>query len=141
MTTLNFGVIIKRAVICQKQISDEGNGHCCHRPSSNWETNLYRYKKPYAFHFLGNEIDVKGLCACMLEIKTLIGKRIATIVIGSCYSSEIPLGCNSYRILVSLTPIYRKHKLQFDEPSPSIYFVIEIVCLSPQSQSVKCGEP
>src|SRR6218665_3833345 len=29
----------KRAVICQKQISVEGNGHCCHRPSSNWETN------------------------------------------------------------------------------------------------------
>src|SRR6218665_3771358 len=24
---------------CQKQISVEGNGHCCHRPSSNWETN------------------------------------------------------------------------------------------------------
>src|SRR6218665_2681492 len=22
-----------------KQISVEGNGHCCHRPSSNWETN------------------------------------------------------------------------------------------------------
>jgi len=21
-----------------KQISVEGNGHCCHRPSSNWET-------------------------------------------------------------------------------------------------------
>jgi len=21
-----------------KQISFEGNGHCCHRPSSNWET-------------------------------------------------------------------------------------------------------
>ena len=28
-----------RAVICRKQISVEGNGHCCHRPSSNWETN------------------------------------------------------------------------------------------------------
>ena len=27
-----------RAVICRKQISVEGNGHCCHRPSSNWET-------------------------------------------------------------------------------------------------------
>src|SRR6218665_3997497 len=27
-----------RAVICQKQISVEGNGHCCHRPSSNWES-------------------------------------------------------------------------------------------------------
>jgi len=26
------------AVICQKQISVEGDGHCCHRPSSNWET-------------------------------------------------------------------------------------------------------
>src|SRR6218665_2604300 len=26
-------------VICLKQISVEGNGHCCHRPSSNWETN------------------------------------------------------------------------------------------------------
>jgi len=22
-----------------KKISVEGNGHCCHRPSSNWETN------------------------------------------------------------------------------------------------------
>jgi len=21
-----------------KQISFEGDGHCCHRPSSNWET-------------------------------------------------------------------------------------------------------
>src|SRR6218665_1290057 len=31
-----------RAVICQKQISVEGNGHCCHRPSSNWETNQHR---------------------------------------------------------------------------------------------------
>src|SRR6218665_2397164 len=28
-----------RTVICLKQISVEGNGHCCHRPSSNWETN------------------------------------------------------------------------------------------------------
>src|SRR6218665_4221832 len=28
-----------RAVICQKQISVEGNGHCCHRTSSNWEPN------------------------------------------------------------------------------------------------------
>src|SRR6218665_1918749 len=28
-----------RAVICQKLISVEGDGHCCHRPSSNWETN------------------------------------------------------------------------------------------------------
>src|SRR6218665_1017322 len=28
-----------KAVVCQKQISVEGNGHCCHRPSSNWETN------------------------------------------------------------------------------------------------------
>src|SRR6218665_2592626 len=28
-----------RVVICQKQISVEGDGHCCHRPSSNWETN------------------------------------------------------------------------------------------------------
>jgi len=27
-----------RAVICQKQISVEGDGHCCQRPSSNWET-------------------------------------------------------------------------------------------------------
>jgi len=24
-----------------KQISVEGNGHCCQRPSSNWETNQY----------------------------------------------------------------------------------------------------
>jgi len=24
-----------------KQISVEGDGHCCHRPSSNWETNQY----------------------------------------------------------------------------------------------------
>src|SRR6218665_15443 len=32
-------VICNRAVICQKQISVESNGHCCHRPSSNWETN------------------------------------------------------------------------------------------------------
>ena len=31
-----------RAVICQKQISVEGNGQCCHRPSSNWETNQPR---------------------------------------------------------------------------------------------------
>ena len=29
---------IVRAVICQKQISVEGDGHCCQRPSSNWET-------------------------------------------------------------------------------------------------------
>src|SRR6218665_2357056 len=29
----------RRGVICLKQISVEGNGHCCHRPSSNWETN------------------------------------------------------------------------------------------------------
>src|SRR6218665_3376702 len=28
------------SVICQKQISVEGDGHCCHRPSSNWEPNL-----------------------------------------------------------------------------------------------------
>src|SRR6218665_808714 len=27
------------AVICQKHISVEGDGHCCHRPSSNWESN------------------------------------------------------------------------------------------------------
>src|SRR6218665_3735302 len=32
-----------RAVICQKQISVEGDGHCCHRPSSNWETNRRSY--------------------------------------------------------------------------------------------------
>jgi len=30
----------KRAVIGQKQISVEGDGHCCPRPSSNCETNL-----------------------------------------------------------------------------------------------------
>src|SRR6218665_1303659 len=29
----------RRAVICQKLIFVEGDGHCCHRPSSNWETN------------------------------------------------------------------------------------------------------
>src|SRR6218665_3032701 len=28
----------KRAVICQKQISVEGDGHCFHRPSSNGQT-------------------------------------------------------------------------------------------------------
>jgi len=26
-----------------KQISVEGNGHCCYRPSSNWETNHARW--------------------------------------------------------------------------------------------------
>jgi len=26
-----------------KQISVEGNGHCCHRPSSNWETKPSLY--------------------------------------------------------------------------------------------------
>ena len=31
---------IYRAELCQKQISVKDNGHCCHRPSSNWETNL-----------------------------------------------------------------------------------------------------
>src|SRR6218665_2905648 len=36
-----------RAVICQKQISVEGDGHCCHRPSSNWETNQLSFA---AFH-------------------------------------------------------------------------------------------
>ena len=28
----------KYFAICKKQISVEGNGHFCHRPSSNWET-------------------------------------------------------------------------------------------------------
>jgi len=29
-----------RAVICQGKNYVDGNGHCCHRPSSNWKTNL-----------------------------------------------------------------------------------------------------
>ena len=29
-----------RAVICQKLISVEGNGHCCHRPSSKLGNQL-----------------------------------------------------------------------------------------------------
>src|SRR6218665_2533745 len=37
----------QRAVICQKQISVEGDGHCCHRPSSNWETNQPNNERSY----------------------------------------------------------------------------------------------
>ena len=32
-----------------KQISVEGNGHCCHRPSSNWETNLGQSFKSWSY--------------------------------------------------------------------------------------------
>jgi len=31
-------IVNVKAVICRKQISVEGDCHCCHRPSSNWET-------------------------------------------------------------------------------------------------------
>ena len=44
--------IMIRAVICQKQISVEGNGHCCHRPSSNWETNLVLFLFLFLFYFI-----------------------------------------------------------------------------------------
>src|SRR6218665_4192484 len=37
----NHAIEIIRAVICQKQIYVEGDGHCCHRPSSNWETDQF----------------------------------------------------------------------------------------------------
>ena len=33
-----------------KLISVEGDGHCCHRPSSNWETNQ-QYFDFYTLHF------------------------------------------------------------------------------------------
>jgi len=33
----------------QKLIFFEGNGHCCHRPSSNWETNQMRYLETQSF--------------------------------------------------------------------------------------------
>src|SRR6218665_3440774 len=39
MLSLTYSITIDKAVICQKQISVEGNGYCCHRPSSNWGTN------------------------------------------------------------------------------------------------------
>src|SRR6218665_325256 len=60
----------RRAVICQKQISVEGNGHCCHRPSSNWETNqednilikVLRQKHGYGAKRFLKEFSNKGWC-------------------------------------------------------------------------------
>src|SRR6218665_1337837 len=61
-----------RAVICQKQISVEGNGHCCHRPSSNWETNecfgyydhintIYLFEMPYPYFSIRPIDNQRGL--------------------------------------------------------------------------------
>src|SRR6218665_576628 len=37
-----LNVLSCSAAICHKLISVEGDGHCCQRPSSKWETNHLR---------------------------------------------------------------------------------------------------
>src|SRR6218665_2336907 len=58
-----------RAVICQKQISFEGNGHCCHRPSSNWET------KPTRAVICQKQISVEGDGHCCHRPSSKLGNQ------------------------------------------------------------------
>ena len=57
---------LNRAVICQKQISVEGNGYCCHRPSSNWEANhslngiYFKTRRPLSEYLSHVHIGIKG---------------------------------------------------------------------------------
>src|SRR6218665_1870644 len=92
-----------RAVICQKQISVEGNGHCCHRPSSNWETVyiiLSILLKPSNSGSFKRNANNKVVYKCK-TIKTLYNYRYFIIITLDSYSF-FNLKDNIYNISLSV---------------------------------------
>src|SRR6218665_1374303 len=80
-----------------KHISVEGNGHCCHRPSSNWETNqgylisldhINRYNTYTHIYTDGSKAE--NLVAAAYTIPTInLNKQLRLCNSSSIYAAEL----------------------------------------------------
>lgn len=68
-----------RAVVCQKIISVDGDGHCCHRPTSNWETTTLLWTA-FSCNLLWKKID-----SLVSRNKRCLLNAIPTPVLRGCF--------------------------------------------------------